>query len=120
MLDLISSAEGLSPQWTESEVSAALSCLHRRNSIAPDGTCAEIITVVYLTKKNHFIDFINNLAADLASRSITSLSFMPNLHSGIPERNALTWISPDTSLRSTVPRERERERKRERDEECER
>lgn len=35
--------------------------------------------------------------------SITSLSFRPNLHSGVPDRYALMRMWPSTSARSTVP-----------------
>jgi hypothetical protein len=35
--------------------------------------------------------------------SMTSLSFRPNLHSGVPDRYARIWICPSTSARNTVP-----------------
>ena len=35
--------------------------------------------------------------------SISNLSFKPNLHSGMPVRNAFIITWPDTSLRNTVP-----------------
>lgn len=37
------------------------------------------------------------------SRCINSLSFIPNLHSGIPDNWHLTWMEPETSALRMVP-----------------